>query len=133
MTLRVPVAQARAAGLRKLASRKQLADALFKLKGPQRVSRLIWAKRAQGYLAKINSGELGALAEVVGDLQAAGEGSGSSFSQRNSFEVALDHLAAEYAAINQTLKLETIQYLNQVLLEGRTSDRAGHQPTTAVT
>ena len=53
MTLRVPVAQARAAGLRKLASRKQLADALIRLTGRPRTSRLMWAKRAQDYLAKI--------------------------------------------------------------------------------
>ena len=61
----------------------------------------MWAKRAQDYLGKINSGELGALAEVVRDLQAAGDGSGSSFSQRNLFELALDRLGAESAAINR--------------------------------
>jgi CarD family transcriptional regulator len=134
MTLRVPLAQARAAGLRKLASNKQLADALSKLKGSPRVSRLMWAKRAQEYMAKINSGELGALAEVVRDLQAAGDGSGSSFSQRHLFELALDRLAAECAAINQTSKMEAAEQLNQALREGRTSvDRDGHQPTRAVT
>jgi CarD-like/TRCF domain len=45
-TLRVPVAQARAAGLRKLASRNELSDALVILKNRPRVSRLMWAKRA---------------------------------------------------------------------------------------
>ncbi len=50
MTLRVPVAQARAAGLRKLASRKQLAEALARVRGRPRASRLMWAKRAQEYL-----------------------------------------------------------------------------------
>ncbi len=49
-----------------------------------RISRLMWAKRSQEYLAKINTGEPGALAEVVRDLQSAGDGSNSSFSQRNS-------------------------------------------------
>ncbi len=121
MTLRVPVAQARAAGLRKLASRKQLADALAKLKERPRSSRLMWAKRAQEYLAKINSGALVALAEVVRDLQAAGDGSGSSFSQRNLFELALDRLAAESAAINRISKAEAIEQLNQALLEARAS------------
>lgn len=119
MTLRVPVAQARAAGLRKLASRKQLADALARLRGRPRASRLMWAKRAQEYLAKINSGELGALAEVVRDLQSAGDGSGSSFSQRNLFELALDRLAGEVAAVNQTSKEEAVTHLNQALLEAR--------------
>ena len=119
MTLRVPVAQARAAGLRKLASQKQLADALDKLSGRPRVSRMMWAKRAQDYLAKINSGELGALAEVVRDLYAAGDGSGSSFSQRNLFELALDRLGAESAAINRISKVEAIERLQQVMLEAR--------------
>jgi|SRR5271166_151494 CarD family transcriptional regulator len=120
MTLRVPVAQARAAGLRKLASRKELGDALAKLKGRPRASRLMWAKRAQEYLAKINSGDPVALAEVVRDLQAAGDGSGSSFSQRNLFELALDRLAAEVAAVNRTAKVEAVERLNQALLEART-------------
>ena len=134
MTLRVPVAQARAAGLRKLASEKELADALIKLKSPPRVSRLMWAKRAQEYLAKINSGELEALAEVVRDLQAAGDGSGSSFSQRNLFELARDRLAAEYAAINHTSKAEAVEQLHQVLLEARASvDQAGHRTPKVVT
>jgi CarD family transcriptional regulator len=134
MTLRVPVAQARAAGLRKLASRKELADAMVRLRGRPRVSRLMWAKRAQDYLAKINSGGLGALAEVVRDLQSAGDGSGSSFSQRNLFELALDRLAAEFAAINRTAKVEAVAQLNQVLLEARTSvGRSEPQSATAGT
>jgi CarD family transcriptional regulator len=121
MTLRVPVAQARAAGLRKLASRKQLAEALTRVRGRPRASRLMWAKRAQEYLTKINSGDLASLAEVVRDLQSAGDGSGSSFSQRNLFELALDRLAAEFAAVNQTAKVDAVAQLNQALLEARTS------------
>ena len=73
MTLRIPVARAQAAGLRKLASRKQLAEALATLTDQPRVSRLVWTKRAQENLAKINSGDIKALAEVVRDLQDAGE------------------------------------------------------------
>ncbi len=121
MTLRVPVAQARAAGLRKLASRKQLAEALTRVRGRPRASRLMWAKRALEYLTKINSGDLASLAEVVRDLQSAGDGSGSSFSQRNLFELALDRLAAEFAAVNQTAKVDAVAQLNQALLEARTS------------
>ena len=120
MTLRVPVAQARAAGLRKLAGQKELAQVLAILSSRPRVSRLMWAKRAQEYLAKINSGDLVALAEVVRDLQASGDGSGSSFSQRNLFELALDRLATEFAAVNRTDKAGAIGQLMQTLLEART-------------
>ena len=124
MTLRVPVAQARAAGLRKLASRNELTEALAKLRGRPRMSRLMWAKRAQEYLAKINSGALVALAEVVRDLQAAGDGSGSSFSQRNLFELALDRLAAEVAAVNHTSKVDAVELLNRALSEGRSEAKS---------
>jgi CarD family transcriptional regulator len=128
MTLRVPVAQARVAGLRKLASRKAMAAALATLQGRPRVSRLMWAKRAQEYLAKINTGNPSALAEVVRDLQAAGDGTGSSFSQRNLFELALDRLAGEFAAVNRTAKPDAIDQLNQALLAARVVSQAARPP-----
>lgn len=102
MTRRVPFAQVRAVGLPKLASPQAVAGALTKFPGRPRTSRLIWAKRAQGYLAKINTGNPDALAPVVRDLQLAGDGSVSRFSQRNLFELAFDRLAGEVAAVNRT-------------------------------
>jgi CarD family transcriptional regulator len=134
MTLRVPVAQARAAGLRKLATPKALDEVLAILKGRPRVSRLMWAKRAQEYLAKINSGDLKALAEVARDLQAAGDGSGSSFSQRNLFEMAIDRLAAEFAAVAKTDKAQALERLNLVLHHTvrPDPDQTDEEPTRAV-
>jgi CarD family transcriptional regulator len=133
MTLRIPAAQARAAGLRKLATPEALTRALATLSGRPRVSRLMWAKRAQEYLAKINSGDLHALAEVVRDLQAAGDGSGSSFSQRNLFELAIDRLAAEFAAVSRTEKAGALDQITQALHHGgRTPvDQADRQPAAA--
>ncbi len=133
MTLRVPVAQARAAGLRKLASREALARALATLKGRPRISRLMWAKRSQEYLAKINTSNPGALAEVVRDLQSAGGGSGSSFSQRNLFELALERLAGEFAAVNRIAKPDAIEMLNRTLVDAR-ADSTGErqQPIVGV-
>ena len=83
------------------------------MKGRPRVSRLMWAKRAQEYLAKINTGDPEALAEVVRDLQSADDGSGSSFSQRNLFELALDRLAGEFAAVRGIAKPDAIDMINQ--------------------
>ena len=128
MTLRVPVAQAHAAGLRKLVSRQAMVTALAKLKGRPRGSRLMWAKRAQEYLAKINTGDPDALAEVVRDLQAAGDGSSSSFSQRNLFELAFERLAGEFAAINQIAKPEAIEVLSQALLQARADNAESPRP-----
>jgi CarD family transcriptional regulator len=119
MTLRVPVGQARAAGLRRLASREALGEAFATLRGRPRVSRLMWAKRSQEYLAKINSGNPGALAEVVRDLQSAPDGSHSSFSQRTLFELALDRLAGEVAAVNGIAKSDAIAQINQALVHAR--------------
>jgi CarD family transcriptional regulator len=132
MTLRVPVARARAAGLRKLASPQAMAGALAKLAGRPRVSRVMWSKRAQEYLAKINTGHPVALAEVVRDLQSASDGSGSSFSQRNLFELALDRLAGEVAAVNRTTKSDAVDYLNRALADARRDGAAGsRQPTVS--
>ena len=126
MTLRVPVAQAQAAGLRKLASRQAMTKALATLQGRPRISRLMWAKRSQEYLAKINTGEPGALAEVVRDLQSAGDGSNSSFSQRNLFELALERLAGEFAAVRGIAKPDAIEMLNQTLIDARAGSLVTH-------
>jgi CarD family transcriptional regulator len=131
MTLRVPVAQARAAGLRKLASADVLATVLTTLGGKPRISRLMWAKRAQEYLAKINSGDLQALAEVARDLQSAGDGSGSSFSQRNLFELAIDRLAAEFAAAAKTDKAEALERLLQALHHAGAAETARSERQSA--
>jgi CarD family transcriptional regulator len=120
MTLRVPVSQVRAVGLRKLASPQAMAAALTKLTARPRASRLMWSKRAQECLAKINTGHPDELAEVVRDLQSASDGSGSRLSQRNLFELALDRLASEVAAINQTTKSDAIDFLNRMLADART-------------
>lgn len=130
MTLRIPVAQARAVGLRKLVSREVLARALAILRDRPRASRVVWAKRSQEYLAKINTGEPGALAEVVRDLQSAGGESSSSFSQRNLFELALDRLAGEFAAVNRIAKLDAIGLLNQTLVDARSESAALRQAPT---
>ena len=127
MTVRVPVAQARAAGLRNLASEETLAAAVVTLKGRPRTSRLMWAKRAQEYLAKINTGDPGALAEVIRDLQSTGDGSNSSLSQRNLFELALDRLAGEVAAVRRITKPDAIELLHQTLSDVR-SDSSGAHP-----
>ncbi len=127
MTLRIPVAQARAAGLRRLATPKALATALATLRGRPLVSKLMWAKRSQEYLAKINSSSPGALAEVVRDLQSSGDGARVSFSQRHLFELALDRLGGEVAAVNGIAKSDAIELLNRTLIEARADSVAERQ------
>jgi CarD family transcriptional regulator len=105
MTLRVPVAKARTAGLRKLATRKLFDEALTVLKGRARIKRTMWSRRAQEYEAKINSGDPLAIAEVVRDLHRNAGQPDQSFSERQIYEAAMDRLAAELAALDKTDKM----------------------------
>lgn len=115
MMLRVPVAKARSAGLRKLASRKMFDEALAVLKGRARVKRTMWSRRAQEYEAKINSGDPIAIAEVVRDLHRNSGQPDQSFSERQIYEAALDRLAAELAALDETDKMTAIIKLGNFL------------------
>ncbi len=104
MTLRVPVAKARSAGLRRLATRKLFDEAMGVLKGRARIKRTMWSRRAQEYEAKINSGDPIAIAEVVRDLHRNAGQPDQSFSERQIYEAAMDRLAAELGALDQTDK-----------------------------
>ena len=115
MTLRVPVSKARSAGLRKLASRKLFDEALALLKGRARIKRTMWSRRAQEYEAKINSGDPLSIAEVVRDLHRNSGQPDQSFSERQIYEAALDRLAAELAALDETDKPTAIAKLGSFL------------------
>ena len=115
MTLRVPVAKARSAGLRKLATRKMFDDAMAVLKGRARIKRTMWSRRAQEYEAKINSGDPIAIAEVVRDLHRNAGQPDQSFSERQIYEAAMDRLAAELAALDQTDKPTAVTKLGDFL------------------
>ena len=115
MTLRVPVAKARTAGLRKLATRKLFDDALAVLKGRARIKRTMWSRRAQEYEAKINSGDPLAIAEVVRDLHRNSGQPDQSFSERQIYEAAMDRLAAELGALDNTDKATAMTKLSDYL------------------
>jgi CarD family transcriptional regulator len=115
MTLRVPVTKARTAGLRKLATRKLFDEALVVLRGKARVKRTMWSRRAQEYEAKINSGDPLAIAEVVRDLHRNSGQPDQSFSERQIYEAAMDRLAAELGALDQTDKQTAVTKLTDFL------------------
>ena len=68
LTLRVPVTKIESAGMRKLSSDQRIEKALKTVQGRARIKRTMWSRRAQEYEAKINSGDLVSIAEVVRDL-----------------------------------------------------------------
>ena len=54
--------------MRRLADRGLIEHAMKVIRGRARIKRTMWSRRAQEYDAKINSGDLIAVAEVVRDL-----------------------------------------------------------------
>ncbi|NOT42505.1 MAG: CarD family transcriptional regulator [Alphaproteobacteria bacterium] len=101
MTLRVPVAKASSIGMRRLSSPDVVANALQTLKGRARIKRTMWSRRAQEYEAKINSGDLISIAEVVRDLHRASGQPEQSYSERQLYEAALGRMAREVAAVER--------------------------------
>ena len=102
MTLRVPTTKAKSCGMRALASAAVVTEALKTLQGRARIKRTMWSRRAQEYEAKINSGDLVSIAEVVRDLHRAGGQPEQSYSERQLYEKALARMAREVAAVEKT-------------------------------
>ena len=115
MTLRVPTKKARGAGLRALAEGNVVSQALTTLKGRARVKRTMWSRRAQEYEAKINSGDLVSIAEVVRDLHRSESQPEQSYSERQLYESALDRMAREVAAIERIDRDAAISLLHKSL------------------
>ena len=117
MTLRVPTAKATSVGMRHLSSKETVQNALTTLKGRARVKRTMWSRRAQEYEAKINSGNLISIAEVVRDLHRAGGQPEQSYSERQLYEAALDRMAREVAAVEEIDEDQAIKKLELALLK----------------
>ncbi len=115
MTLRVPLQKAKSTGLRGLSGPRIVEDALKTLSGRARIKRTMWSRRAQEYEAKINSGDLISIAEVVRDLHRNTDQPEQSYSERQLYEAALDRMAREFAAIENCEKDEAIARLSQTL------------------
>ena len=128
MTLRVPTAKIASVGMRKLAESALVRRALETLKGRARVKRTMWSRRAQEYEAKINSGDIVAIAEVVRDLFRSDTQPEQSYSERQLYEAALDRLAREISAVQRITETEAIKEIEAALAKG---PRRGPKPEGA--
>ena len=115
MTLRVPVTKAKASGLRRLSTQKEMQVALVKLKGRSKAKRTMWSRRAQEYEAKINSGDPASIAEVVRDLYRNAGQPDQSYSERQIYQAALDRLVREFAAVEAIDESTATERLEQML------------------
>ena len=115
MTLRVPIAKVSSVGMRKLADTDRVDKALETVRGRARVKRTMWSRRAQEYEAKINSGDLISIAEVVRDLYRSENQPEQSYSERQLYEAALDRMAREISAVNKVSETEAVRQIEQNL------------------
>ena len=88
--------------MRALSNENILKDAFTTLKGRARIKRTMWSRRAQEYEAKINSGDLILVAEVVRDLHRTDAQPDQSYSERQLYESAIDRMVREVACIQKT-------------------------------
>ena len=115
MTLRVPIAKVANVGMRKLSEPALVKKALETLKGRARVKRTMWSRRAQEYEAKINSGDIVAIAEVVRDLYRSESQPEQSYSERQLYEAALDRLSREIAVVQHSTETEAVKEIESQL------------------
>ncbi len=118
MRLKVPVAKAVSIGMRKLSETDYVERALKVVQGRARVKRTMWSRRAQEYDAKINSGDLISISEVVRDLHRAENQPEQSYSERQLYEAALERMAREIAAVNKLSDTEAVRLIEANLAKG---------------
>ena len=115
LTLRVPIKRADAVGLRQLCSRDYITRMIETLKARPKSAKGMWSKRAQEYEAKINSGDLIQIAEVVRDLHKNVEDPDRSYSERVIYEAALNRLAGEFSAVELIDNISAVERINKIL------------------
>ncbi len=86
--------------LRPLATINQINKCVSILKSKPKIKRSMWSRRAQEYEAKISSGKIYDLAEVVRDLNKGDDIMiDQSYSERQLFEKAYDRLLTEFQIV----------------------------------
>ena len=116
LTIRVPLDKQNEVGLRKISSKKIIDEVFNVLKLKPKIRRIMWSRRAQEYDAKIFSGDPLKIGEVVRDLFRKNSQPEQSYSERQMFQIALERLAREVAAVEKsdyfqaTEKIETTLY-----------------------
>jgi CarD family transcriptional regulator len=122
--------------MRKLAGPDIVKKSLDTLKGRARVKRTMWSRRAQEYEAKINSGNLISIAEVVRDLFRSESQPEQSYSERQLYEAALDRMVRELSAVEDITETEAAKQIETNLLTGprrtpKSGDESGDEQEAA--
>ena len=104
------------AHLRPLATINQVNKCISILKSKPKIKRSMWSRRAQEYEAKISSGKIYELAEVVRDLNKGDDLMvDQSYSERQLFEKAYDRILTEFQIILDISLEDTQKKLDKAL------------------
>ena len=102
--------------LRPLATINQVNKCISILKGKPKIKRSMWSRRAQEYEAKISSGKIYELAEVVRDLNKGDDLMiDQSYSERQLFEKAYERLLNEFNIVLGSSLEDTQKKLDKAL------------------
>jgi CarD family transcriptional regulator len=102
--------------LRPLASINQVNKCISILKSKPKIKRSMWSRRAQEYEAKISSGKIYELAEVVRDLNKGDDLMiDQSYSERQLFEKAYERILSEFQIILGVSLEDTQKKLDKAL------------------
>ncbi len=115
MTLKIPVKKAENAGLRALASKKEMKDVLDSFKIKTKPKRTMWSRRAQEYELKINSGDPMSIAEVIRDLYKKNNVTDQSYSERQIYQAAMERFSRELSAIENINQAEAVNKVEDIL------------------
>jgi CarD family transcriptional regulator len=122
--------------LRPLATINQVNKCISILKSKPKIKRSMWSRRAQEYEAKISSGKIYELAEVVRDLNKGDDLMvDQSYSERQLFEKAYERILSEFQIVLNVSLEDTQKKLDKALkrnLGGQTQPVASppKTPTT---
>ena len=102
--------------LRPLSTINQVNKSISILKSKPKIKRSMWSRRAQEYEAKISSGKIYDLAEVVRDLNKGDDLMiDQSYSERQLFEKAYERILSEFQIVLNSSKEETQKKLDKAL------------------
>ena len=94
--------------LRPLSTINQVNKSISILKSKPKIKRSMWSRRAQEYEAKISSGKIYELAEVVRDLNKGDDLMiDQSYSERQLFEKAYDRILSEFQIVLNVSREDT--------------------------
>jgi len=115
--------------LRPLATINQVNKCISILKSKPKIKRSMWSRRAQEYEAKISSGKIYELAEVVRDLNKGDDLMvDQSYSERQLFEKAYDRILCEFEIVLNSSKEDTQKKLDKALKRNLQNPNAQPSP-----